>query len=174
MPFFQVFCFFNQLIRSTFQLEAALLVSSSHHHLKYSPPHTGFWQQEPLKTSPCLYSRNNPRKGVVPVKALSAEGLSVDLLQKNNYPQSAFILHYSSSFSMKSPCSLFIIKNKELFKCELLNPEGNRAIFKRVSSLSCYTGQPASSRGLPGRPKAIAASPQEGIFRKEAPGAETF
>lgn len=51
---------------------------------------------------------------------------------------------------MKSPCSLFIIKNKELFKCELLNPEGNRAIFKRVSTLSCYTRpacQPQRSSG---------------------------
>lgn len=77
-------------------------------------------------------------KGLIPVKA-ECWGPLCPLLQKNNYPQPAFILCYSSSFSMKSPCCLLIIKNKELFKCELLNPEGNIAIFKRVSTLSCST-----------------------------------
>lgn len=71
---------------------------------------------------------------------------------------------------MKSSCSLFIIKNKELFKCELLNPEGNRAIFKRVSTLSCYIDQPAGSRGLPGRLKARAASLQVGISGRKLLG----
>lgn len=63
---------------------------------------------------------------------------------------------------MKSPSSLFIIENKELFKCEMLNPEGNRAIFKKASTLSCST-RPACQQWRSSREaEAVAASLQEG------------
>lgn len=75
---------------------------------------------------------------------------------------------------MKSLCSLFIIKNKELFKCELPNPDRNRAIFKRVSTLSCYTWPACQQRRSSRELRAISASLQEGTFGKEAPGADPF